>query len=37
MSRATEYYIHKRVMALRAEAAVMRASDDDAFWESLGA
>ncbi|HEX2284156.1 MAG TPA: hypothetical protein VHI10_04875 [Mycobacterium sp.] len=36
MPRATEYRIHKRVMALRDEAAHM-AESDDAFWKSLGA
>jgi hypothetical protein len=37
MPRATEYRIHKRVLALRAEAALLSGRDDDAFWDSLPA
>jgi hypothetical protein len=38
MPRATEYDIHKRVMALREEAAEITARDADAFWDAwLGA
>ncbi len=37
MPRATEYRIHRRVLALRDEAAQMAGRDDDTFWESLGA
>lgn len=36
MPRATEFRIHRRVLALRAEAAVL-AGPDDAFWDALGA
>jgi hypothetical protein len=35
MPRATEYRIHKRVMALREEAAEITARDADAFWDAL--
>jgi hypothetical protein len=37
MPRATEYDIHKRVLALREEAALLSGRDDDAFWDALGA
>jgi hypothetical protein len=37
MPRATEYDIHKRVLALREEAARLSGRNDDAFWEALGA
>lgn len=37
MPRSTEYRIHTRVLALRAEAAVVSGRDDDAFWASLPA
>ena len=37
MPRSTEYRIHTRVLALRAEAAVITGRDDDAFWASLPA
>jgi len=36
MPRATQYRIHRRVLALGAEAAVMLGSDDS-FWDALGA
>lgn len=36
MPRSTEYYIHKRVMALREEAAEMAVDDNpDTFWNRL--
>ena len=37
MPRSTEYHIHKRVVALREEAAELAGIDDDAFWASLPA
>jgi hypothetical protein len=37
MPRATEYRIHRRVLALREEAAAITGRDDDAFWDALGA
>jgi len=37
MPRATEYRIHRRVLALREEAAEMGARDGEAFWDALGA
>ncbi|HET6736550.1 hypothetical protein [Mycobacterium sp.] len=37
MPRATEYRIHRRVLALREEAAERSGRDDDAFWDALGA
>ena len=37
MPHATEYRIHQRVLALRAEAAAIAGLDDDAFWDALGA
>jgi hypothetical protein len=37
MPRATEHRIHKRVLALRDEAALMAGRDDDVFWDSLPA
>jgi hypothetical protein len=37
MPRSTEHHINNRVMALREEAATMRARDHDAFWDALGA
>jgi hypothetical protein len=37
MPRSTEYHINNRVQVLREEAAAMRARDDDAFWDALGA
>jgi hypothetical protein len=35
MPRATEYRIHQRALALREEAAALRAPSDDAFWDAL--
>jgi hypothetical protein len=35
MPRSTEHRIHKRVMALREEAAELTARDGDAFWDAL--
>jgi hypothetical protein len=37
MPRSTEQYIHKRVLELRDEAALLTGRDDDAFWDVLGA
>jgi hypothetical protein len=37
MPRATEYDIHKRVLALREEAAEITGRNADAFWDALGA
>jgi hypothetical protein len=37
MPRATEHRIHNRVMALRTEAELIAGSNDDAFWDALGA
>jgi hypothetical protein len=37
MPRATEYRIHRRVLALREEAAERSGRDGDAFWNALGA
>jgi hypothetical protein len=37
MPRATEYRIHKRVLALREEAAAISSRDDEAFWDALPA
>jgi hypothetical protein len=36
MPRPTEHRLHQRVLALRAEAAVL-AGHDEAFWDALGA
>jgi hypothetical protein len=36
MPRSTEYYIHKRYLALRDEAAALNAASSQAFWRSLG-
>lgn len=33
MPRSTEYRIHRRVLALRAEAAALAGADDDMFWD----
>jgi hypothetical protein len=35
MPRATEYRIHKRVMALREEAAEIAGRNKDTFWDAL--
>ena len=35
MLRSTEYYIHKRYLALRDEAAALRSDSDDALWNAL--
>jgi hypothetical protein len=35
MPRATEYRIHKRVMALREEAAEITGRNKDTFWDAL--
>ena len=35
MPRSTEHYIHKRVIAMRDEAARTMGFDDDAFWDAL--
>jgi len=35
MPRSTEYYIHQRYLALREEAAALRAPLDEAFWNRL--
>lgn len=35
MPRSTEQYIHKRYLALRDEAAALRAEADEAFWDRL--
>lgn len=35
MPRATEYRIHQRALALRDEAAALRAQSDDAFWDAF--
>ncbi|WP_197375810.1 hypothetical protein [Mycolicibacterium baixiangningiae] len=35
MPRSTEYRIHKRVVALRAEAARLTGRDDDTFWDRI--
>ncbi|KUH67922.1 hypothetical protein AU184_23215 [Mycolicibacterium novocastrense] len=36
MPRSTEHYIHRRVMALREEAAALAADDEsDSFWNRL--
>ncbi len=37
MPRSTEHYIHKQVVELRAEAALITGRDDDAFWDALPA
>lgn len=37
MPRSTEYRIHNRALALRAEAASLSAESDAAFWDALGA
>ncbi len=37
MPRSTEQYIHRRVLALRAEADIIAGCNDDAFWDSLPA
>ncbi len=35
MPRATEYRIHQRALALREEAAALRADSDKAFWDTV--
>ena len=35
MPRATEYRIHQRALALRAEAAALNAESNEAFWDAL--
>jgi hypothetical protein len=35
MPRATEYRIHRLALALREEAAAMKAASDDRFWDAL--
>lgn len=37
MPRSTEYRIHRRVLALREEAAQLRSKDADAFWDAIAA
>ena len=35
LPRSTEYRIHRRVLAMRAEASRLTAKDDEAFWNAL--
>ena len=35
MPRATEYRIHQLALALRDEAATLRAQSDSSFWDAL--
>ena len=35
MPRSTEYRIHQRALALREEAAALRADSDKAFWDTV--